>query len=85
MSEAKETEKRAAPTFEEAMEKLEIIVRQLEENNVPLEKAIDLFQEGVSLSKLCHDKLDSVSKKMDQLVDSSGQSTSFSVGGDEEQ
>ncbi|TGA96384.1 exodeoxyribonuclease VII small subunit [Sporolactobacillus shoreae] len=85
MSDPKEPEEKKEPTFEEAMGKLETIVRQLEENDVPLEKAIDLFQEGMSLSKLCHDKLETVSKKMDQLIDSSGQSRPFTVQGDEEQ
>jgi exodeoxyribonuclease VII small subunit len=72
------------PTFEEAMEQLEKIVGQLEQNDVPLEKAIGLFQQGMALSHLCHDKLDLVSKKMDQLIDSSGQSQPFSVRGDED-
>ncbi|MDF2909795.1 MAG: xseB, partial [Sporolactobacillus laevolacticus] len=44
--------KEKTPAFEEAMEKLERIVKQLEENDVPLEKAIELFQEGMALSKL---------------------------------
>lgn len=85
MSEFSETEKKKVPTFEEAMEKLETIVRQLEENDVPLEKAIDLFQQGMSLSKLCHDKLETVGKKMDQLVDSSGEVRPFSVQQGEEE
>lgn len=72
------------PTFEEAMEQLEKIVGQLEQNDVPLEKAIGLFQEGMALSHLCHDKLDLVGKKMDQLIDSSGKAEPFSVQGDED-
>ncbi|RYM06013.1 exodeoxyribonuclease VII small subunit [Sporolactobacillus sp. THM7-7] len=88
MSEANErgdSDKNEALTFEEAMEKLERIVNQLEENDVPLEKAIDLFQEGMSLSKLCHDKLTAVGKKMDQLIDKSGEATPFSIRGDEDE
>ncbi|GGL55502.1 exodeoxyribonuclease VII small subunit [Sporolactobacillus putidus] len=85
MNEASETDKNAVPTFEEAMTKLEMIVRQLEENDVPLEKAIDLFQEGMSLSKLCHEKLEIVGKKMDQLIDSSGEARPFSVQGDDKE
>lgn len=85
MNEASETHKNAVPTFEEAMTKLEMIVRQLEENDVPLEKAIDLFQEGMSLSKLCHEKLEIVGKKMDQLIDSSGEARPFSVQGDDKE
>lgn len=84
MSEEKQPEAKN-PTFEEAMEKLEEIVTKLEENDVPLEQAIDLFQEGMALSKLCHDKLETVSKKMDQLIDENGQSHPFSVQEDEGQ
>jgi len=73
------------PVFEEAMDQLEQIVKQLEENDVPLEKAIGLFQEGMALSKLCHDKLETVEKKMDQLIGPNGETKPFSVQGDDEQ
>ena len=42
-------------TFEEAMKKLEEIVAKLEEGDVPLEKAIAFYQEGMALSKICSD------------------------------
>ncbi|MET1247818.1 exodeoxyribonuclease VII small subunit [Sporolactobacillus sp. STCC-11] len=76
-------DKGKTPVFEEAMDKLEQIVKQLEENDVPLEKAIGLFQEGMALSKICHDKLETVEKKMDQLVSPNGESKPFSVQGDD--
>jgi exodeoxyribonuclease VII, small subunit len=79
-----QTSEKKEPTFEEAMEHLEKIVGQLEQNDVPLEKAIGLFQEGMAMSKLCHDKLDLVGKKMDQLIDTKGESQPFSVQGDED-
>lgn len=79
-----QTSEKKEPTFEEAMEHLEKIVGQLEQNDVPLEKAIGLFQEGMAMSKLCHDKLDLVSKKMDQLIDTKGESQPFSVQGDDD-
>lgn len=60
-------------TFEEAMKKMEDIVAKLEEGDVPLEKAIQLFQEGMTLSKTCHLKLKNVEKKMDQIVEEDGE------------
>ena len=45
-------------TFEEAMKRLEEIVAALENNQVSLEKSVDLFQEGIKLSKICNDKLE---------------------------
>ena len=44
-------------TFEEAMNRLEEIIRILEDNQTSLEKSVDLFQEGIKLSKICSDKL----------------------------
>ncbi|EZP76088.1 exodeoxyribonuclease VII small subunit [Parageobacillus genomosp. 1] len=73
MSEEKEL------TFEEAMQKLEEIVEKLEEGNVPLEQAISFFQEGMRLSKLCHDKLQHVEKQMEYILREDGQLAPFSI------
>jgi exodeoxyribonuclease VII small subunit len=59
-----------AMSFEEAMEKLESIVDRLEAGDVPLETAIDLFQEGMKLSQLCGGKLDQVEKRIETLLES---------------
>jgi exodeoxyribonuclease VII small subunit len=66
-------------TFEEAMEQLEDIVGKLEEGDVPLEKAISYFQEGMKLSKLCHDKLQHVEKQMDQILKEDGKLEPFTI------
>ncbi|BDG36726.1 exodeoxyribonuclease VII small subunit [Parageobacillus sp. VR-IP] len=73
MSEEKEL------TFEEAIQKLEEIVEKLEEGNVPLEQAISFFQEGMRLSKLCHDKLQHVEKQMEYILREDGQLAPFSM------
>jgi exodeoxyribonuclease VII small subunit len=57
-------------SFELAMEQLEKIVSQLESGDVPLEKAIELYQEGMRLSHLCGQKLEQVEKKIEMLVES---------------
>jgi len=59
-------------TFEEAMAELESIVKRLEENDVPLEEAIDLFQKGVTLSKQCHMKLQRVEDQLDRILGEDG-------------
>lgn len=59
-------------SFEEAMEKLEEVVSKLEQGDVPLEEAISMFQEGMTLSKLCHDKLKSVEDSMDRILHQDG-------------
>lgn len=60
-------------SFEQAMDKLEKIVEQLDRGEVPLEEAIELFQQGMELSKLCGQKLDSVEKKIEVLIEQDGQ------------
>lgn len=50
--------------FDEAMLQLEQIVRQLEQGDVPLENAIELYQKGMEISKLCSDKLQSAEKQL---------------------
>ncbi|EXX86615.1 exodeoxyribonuclease VII small subunit [Paenibacillus darwinianus] len=56
-------------SFEEAMEKLEAIVSRLESGDVPLETAIELFQEGMKLSQLCGGKLEQVERKIEMLIE----------------
>ncbi|PYI55048.1 exodeoxyribonuclease VII small subunit [Paenibacillus flagellatus] len=61
-----------AVSFEEAMDKLEQIVAKLESGDVPLEKAIELFQEGMALSHLCGQKLEQVERKIETLLEENG-------------
>ncbi|WP_373230476.1 exodeoxyribonuclease VII small subunit [Cohnella sp.] len=61
--------KAPAISFEQAMEMLESIVAKLESGDVPLETAIELFQEGMSLSKLCGQKLEQVERRIEMLVE----------------
>ncbi|WP_026569993.1 MULTISPECIES: exodeoxyribonuclease VII small subunit [Sediminibacillus] len=70
-------------SFEEAMKQLEEIVEKLEEGEVPLEKAINYYQEGMKLSKLCSDKLSSVEEQMEKIVNEQGETVPFSIQEDE--
>ncbi|GIP15251.1 exodeoxyribonuclease 7 small subunit [Paenibacillus montaniterrae] len=56
-------------SFEQALERLEAIVNQLENGDVPLEQAIELYQEGMSLSSLCSGKLKQVESKIEMLIE----------------
>jgi exodeoxyribonuclease VII small subunit len=58
-----------ALSFEEAMDRLERIVSQLESSDVPLETAIELYQEGIALSRLCGQKLEQVERRIEMLVE----------------
>ncbi|MBU9712199.1 exodeoxyribonuclease VII small subunit [Evansella tamaricis] len=73
------SEKMTELTFEKAMEKLEAVVGKLEEGDVPLEEAITMFQEGMKLSKYCHDRLQHVEKQMTQVLSEDGEIKPFTV------
>ena len=54
-------------SFEESITILESITNKLEAGNIPLEEALDLFQEGIELSKFCEKKLTEVEQKIEIL------------------
>lgn len=67
--------------FEEALQKLETIVTQMEEGDLPLEETLKAFEEGVRLARFCARKLDEAERKVEKLMrDQAGklQTTSFS-------
>ncbi len=55
-------------TFEQSMKKLEQIVQELESGDLPLEEAMEKFEEGIKLSNLCSEKLDETEKKITLLL-----------------
>ena len=55
-------------TFEQAMNRLEEIVSALEDNQISLEKSVELFQEGIQLTKLCNDKLEGIENKVAKIL-----------------
>ena len=55
-------------TFEQAMSRLEEIIAALENNQISLEKSVDLFQEGKKLSKICSDKLAGIEDKVAKIL-----------------
>ena len=55
--------------FQEAMSRLDEIVALLNNNELELEEAMSLFEEGLKLSTLCEKQLKKFETKMDQLVE----------------
>lgn len=45
-------------SFEEALERLEAIVAQVKQKDIPLDKSLDLLEEGVRLANFCTEKTD---------------------------
>lgn len=54
--------------FEQSLERLEKIVKDLEQGEAPLDEALELFDEGVKLIMDCGKKLDSAEQKVKKLV-----------------
>jgi exodeoxyribonuclease VII small subunit len=78
-------------TFEEAVKRLTEIVQTLERGDLPLEESLRLFEEGVRLSRVSQERLDSAQKRVEQLlsVDAQGRARTEpfqtqATGGDED-
>ena len=54
--------------FEASMERLEAIVRQLEQGNAPLDESLKLFQEGTGLVQRCTELLDGAEVQVVKLM-----------------
>lgn len=60
--------------FEAALKRLEEIVRKLEAGDLPLDATLELFEEGIRLSRYCHTKLGQAERRVEILLkDESGQ------------
>ena len=55
-------------SFEQAMKRLEEIVKQMEQGNVSLEESLKLFEEGTALAASCHTQLDTAELKIVKLI-----------------
>ncbi len=63
--------KKERPSFEEALEKLEKIVEKLSDEEITLEKSVELYEEGLKLSRICSETLEQATLKIEQIEKSS--------------
>lgn len=54
--------------FESALKSLEDIVAQLEAGDLALDKALELFEEGIKISRFCNAKLEEAERKVESLI-----------------
>jgi exodeoxyribonuclease VII small subunit len=54
--------------FEKAFQQLEKIVGRLEGEELSLDESLKLFEEGIALSRFCHQKLEEVEKKIEMIL-----------------
>ncbi|MBO0419642.1 exodeoxyribonuclease VII small subunit [Vagococcus fluvialis] len=69
-------------TFEEAMTDLEIIVKQLETGEVPLEEALEQFKKGMELSKMCQETLTKAEETLTKIMSDDGIEIPFEEAGE---
>ncbi len=62
------TEKNKDIKFEKAMKRLEDIVEHLEKGELDIDKSLEIFEEGISMSRLCSEKLNEAEQKIEKLT-----------------
>ncbi len=55
--------------FEEALSRLETIVDELEDESITLEQSIELYEEGIALSRLCTETLEEAELRIKNVAE----------------
>jgi exodeoxyribonuclease VII small subunit len=58
----------AEKKFEAALARLEELVKELEQGDLPLEQSLKLFEEGVKLSRICNRRLEDAERRVEILL-----------------
>ena len=61
-----------APSFEVSLAELEKVVHELESGDLPLERALELFERGVQLSDRCRKQLEEAETRVEVLIKRNG-------------
>lgn len=67
-------------TFDESLKELEDIVANLEQGDVPLEEALDQFQEGIKINRSLKKTLNDADQLLTKIVDEEGNEAVFEAG-----
>ncbi len=59
-------------SFESCLEELEKVVKELEAGDLPLERSLELFERGVSLSEACRKRLEEAETRIETLIRKEG-------------
>jgi exodeoxyribonuclease VII small subunit len=72
------------PKFEECLQRLEVIVKEMERGDLPLEQSLKLFEEGIALSGSCRKELEDAEGKIEILLKHEGKlhAEAFGEGSD---
>lgn len=64
-------------TFEEKLNELESIIKELENGNVDLDKAIEKYTDAMKIAKDCSETLDKAEKAVNQILNENGKLENF--------
>jgi exodeoxyribonuclease VII small subunit len=73
-------------SFEDGLQQLEAIVKDMESGDLPLERALELFEKGMKLSESCRKQLDEAETRVETLIKRAGEvipeplSSQFNLG-----
>lgn len=70
-------------SFEEAMNKLETIIKKMESATSSLDDAINDYTEGMHLARICGDKLNSATEKVNKILAENGEIKDFNANVEE--
>ncbi len=66
-------------SFEENLQDLEVIVKNLESGNIPLDDAINKFNEAMKIAKECNDKLKNAEESINKILKDNGKLEDFQI------
>ncbi|MBN2489185.1 MAG: exodeoxyribonuclease VII small subunit [Methanosarcinaceae archaeon] len=69
----KKTRDKKELSFEENLEELESLVERLEHEQLTLDESLEAFERGIKLASLCSQKLTKADRKIEQLIEESGE------------
>ncbi len=61
-----------AESFEASLDELEKVVKELEAGDLPLERSLELFERGMSLSDTCRKQLEEAETRVEMLIRKEG-------------
>jgi exodeoxyribonuclease VII small subunit len=63
----------APVSFETGLQQLEGIVKEMESGDLPLERALELFEKGMKLSEMCRKQLEEAETRVEVLIKRAGE------------
>ena len=67
-----QSEQPAIASFENSLDELEKVVREIESGDLPLERSIELFEKGMALSEACRKQLQDAETRVEMLIRKEG-------------